>query len=627
MPQTPHHNATEPSASRATGFVSRFVVGPLFPVFLLAVFALSACYSMSRESATFDETAHIWAGYTYLKRSDFRMNVEHPPLIKLLAAAPLVLTGARMPTSDGDDNWTQGRQWVFGYKFFYATPGNDADRLLFMARFPVVLLGMLLGVLVFFFARDLTGPAGARIALFAFALCPTMLAHTRLVTTDLGMGLFYLASVYAVYRAGRRITPLTMILPGVALGLALSTKFSALLLLPVMALLLLVRALDSSPLDVALPFRRTPAATRPAKLAACSILLFVTLVIAWLTVWSSYGFRFSITPDTSAEIEASVSGYINAHRAGHPGFSRLIDRAASRRLLPEGFLGGFTYAAARSGERSAYLLGAHSLSGFRYFFPVAFLVKTPLALLVALIPALALLGRDRRRSWGVLCLAVAGSCYIAAALTSNLNIGHRHLLPVYPFLFVALGALAHWLERTRTLMVLGGLGIWYVAAWLYITPHYLAYFNELTLGPAHGDRVLVDSSIDWGQDVKALGRYAERHGITRLPYAHFGTASPNYYGIKQFIALPGYSLLPPEERSAVWTIDDLRQGKAEYVAIHVTNLRGVYLYEGTDYYKDFWGLEPVARIGYSINVYRNPWFRPSPQQAPDHGDPRPVGVR
>ena len=598
----------EQSEPHMNGSFSRLAAGPLLPVFLLAVFALSALYSLSRESATFDETAHVWAGYTYLKRADFRINVEHPPLIKLLAGTPLVLAGARMPSSDGNDNWTQGEQWVQGYRFFYQTPGNDADRLLLLARLPVVLLGILLGALVFFFARDLTGPTGARIALFAFALCPTMLAHTRLVTTDLGMGLFYLAAVYAVYRAGCRLTPLTLVMPGIALGLALATKYSALLLIPVMALLLLARSLNATPQAVALPFRSTPVVTRTGKTAVSTLLLVIALAVAFLVVWLSYGFRYSRAPEPSAALEASVAGHIDAYRAAHPLAARVVDGVASRRLLPEGYLTGFTYAAARSGERSSYLLGAHSLSGFRYFFPVAFLVKTPLALLVALIPALALLGRDKRRRWGTLCVTVAVCSYAAAALASNLNIGHRHLLPVYPFLFVTLGALAPWRQRPRARIVLGGLGLWYCGAWLFITPHYLAYFNELSLGPKHGDQVLVDSSIDWGQDVKALGRYVTQHGITRLPYAHFGTASPTYYGIRPFIALPGYSLLPPEERSEVWTIDDLKQGKAEYVAIHVTNLRGVYLYEGTDYYKDFWGLEPVARIGYSINVYRNPWF-------------------
>jgi len=164
------------------------------------------------------------------------------------------------------------------------------------------------------------------------------------------------------------------------------------------------------------------------------------------------------------------------------------------------------------------------------------------------------------------------------------------------------------------------LAAWYVGSWAFITPHYLAYFNELTLGPAHGDRVLADSNIDWGQDVGRLAAWARAHGVARLPYAHFGTARPQSYGLAPFISLPGSSIVPLDDRLEQWSLRDLAERDVEFVAIHVTNLRGVYLPDtmrvagreeviGQHYYKDFWPLEPVARIGYSINVYRNPWQR------------------
>lgn len=624
--------AAEPAARGASGAnlrgsveraVAALATSRWLPAALLVVFAASATSSLVREGPTFDETAHLSAGYTYLTQFDFRLTPEHPPLAKVLSAMPLVLAGARMPDAPGHDGWQRGDAWAFGYDFFYRTRGNDANTLLTLGRLPIVGLGVLLGVLVYVFAREVSGETGGRMALFCLAFCPTVLAHTRLATTDVAVTLFYLATVHATYRLGQHLSLATGAYLGVALGLALASKFSALLLLVVTGALLVWRALDRSPLASSVGHRERVLSGSAQKGVALAGMFVIVLGVALCIVWGVYGFRFEAYAEPGRHLDASVAAHLTTFLRQHPWLGAALDMARAHRLLPESYLDGFTYLAARSGGRAAYLLGERSMSGFPFFFPIAFAVKTPLPVVLLALPAVAsLLLGGPERSWTRRCLGVGALTYLGVSLAASLNIGQRHLLPLYPFLFIAIGSLAPWIDgrQARQWLRYALLATWYVAAWVSITPHYLAYFNELALGPAHGDRILADSNLDWGQDVKALGQWVRHRGITTLPYAHFGTSRPQYHGIDPFISLPGASTVPPEDRAEEWTLADLAAGRAEFVAIHVTNLRGVYLPDtmtvagrrhavGKDYYQQFVDQEPVARIGYSINVYRNPWYR------------------
>ena len=603
--------------------LTRLVTARWLPAVLLAVFAASAINSLVRESATFDETAHLSAGYSYLTMFDYRLTPEHPPLAKLLSAFPLVITGAKMPEGPGRDGWQRGDAWSFGYDFLYRTPGNDADTLLTLGRLPIVGLGVLLGILVYVFGRDVSGEAGGRIALFCLAFCPTVLAHTRLATTDIAMALGYVATAHATYRLGRHLSPWTVVYLGVSLGLALSAKFSALLLLPVTAMLLLWRTLDATPLAASFG-RRARVFGSPAQKSGVVVATYVLVIgLALCVVWGVYGFRYAASAEPGLHLNAVDAAILRDYLRQHPALDQVMQQVKAHHWLPETYLDGFAYLAARSGERSAYLLGERSMAGFPFYFPIAFLVKTPLPMVLLTVPAIAaLLLGGAARSWARRCIGVASLVYLGVSLAASLNIGQRHLLPLYPFLFIAVGSLAPWVDGTtaRNWPRFSLLAAWYVIAWASISPHYLAYFNELSLGPARGDRILADSNLDWGQDVKGLGQWVSEHGVTLLPYAHFGTTRPQYYGITPFISLPGASIVPRDDRAAEWTLEDLEAGRAEYVAIHVTNLRGVYLPDtmtvdgrlrsvGKDYYRRFIDLEPVARIGYSINVYRNPWYR------------------
>lgn len=603
--------------------LARMATGRWLPAALLGIFAVSAIGSLVREGATFDEPAHLSAGYASLMLSDYRFSQEHPPLARLLCAIPLALAGASLPDPAQHDGWRRGDEWSFGYDFLYRTAGNDANTLLMLGRLPVVGLGVLLGLLVYAFAREASGEVDGRVALFCLAFSPSVLAHTRLVTTDVAMALFYLATIHATYKLGNRLSASTCTYLGIAIGMALSSKFSALLLLPITILLLAWRSLDHAPLGWSLGLRTHVIASRLGKAAALSLAFILAAGLALTVVWSVYGFRFAAAPSADLQVNAERVAIVDRYLGQHHALGTIVHTAKRYRLVPESFIDGAAYLAARSVRRGGYLLGERSAHGFAFYFPVAFAAKTPLPVVVLVIPAIAsLLLGGPSRAWLRRCLGAGAVAYLAVSIAAGLNIGERHLLPLYPLLFIAIGSLSPWFDGTqaRRWPLFALLGAWYVGAWASISPHYLAYFNELAGGPARGDRILVDSNLDWGQDVKGLGRWIQQQGAGPIPYSHFGTSRPQYYGIAPFISLPGASRIPLADRDAEWSLEDLQQGKAEYVAIHVTNLRGVYLPDtmtingrresiGQNYYRKFQDLPPVASIGHSINVYRNPWYR------------------
>jgi predicted membrane-bound dolichyl-phosphate-mannose-protein mannosyltransferase len=260
----------------------------------VALYAALAITSMRTQSATFDEGSHLPAGYTYLKLGDHRLNPEHPPLVKTLAALPLLFMDVTIKPDD--EAWALRRQWEFGKRFLYRW--NDADRLLFWGRLPVVALGALLGVSVFLWARHRYGQRAASLALFLCVLSPDVLAHGQLVTTDVGIALFMFLSVIAFDAASRRVSAGRVALAGLAAGAAFATKFSAVLLLPILASLALVAVVAPQPMTLALPGRGPrEVAHRTARGVAMAGVLAAIAVLSLLVVWGSYGFRSRLSPD------------------------------------------------------------------------------------------------------------------------------------------------------------------------------------------------------------------------------------------------------------------------------------------------------------------------------------------
>jgi hypothetical protein len=297
---------------------------------------------------------------------------------------------------------------------------------------------------------------------------------------------------------------------------------------------------------------------------------------------------------------------------------------ANAGLVPEDYARGLVFVVTHSEARSAFLMGELSDRGFPQYFLMTFLLKTPLPLLLLTALAVARAPRLARRDAVLLWLPVV--VYVGLTFTRGLQIGHRHLLPVYPFLFLAAGEAASRLvdwRRPIGLVVAAVLGLWYGVGTLRVHPHHLAYFNEIAGGPANGWRLLVDSNLDWGQDLKRLAQWTRTHDVPRLKLSYFGSADPAYYGIEAQ-ALPGYTA-----PHAARLTREIAPG--DVLAVSVTNLQGVYLdAEDRRLMDRIRVLEPIGRAGWSIRIYRADFRWPeaaTPPAAAGDAGPGPGAVR
>ncbi|MFQ5916299.1 MAG: ArnT family glycosyltransferase [Candidatus Binatia bacterium] len=552
--------------------------------------------SLRYKSSTFDEATRFPAGYSYLLKGDYRLNPEHPPFIKLLVGVPLLLLDIRMPPEKTP--WHPDTQFPYSHQFLYEY--NDADTLLFLGRLSVLPLSLLLGTFVFLWAKELFGRSGSLFALFLYSFEPNILAHGGLVNTDLGITCFIFLTIYGFYQLLNKVSPLRLLLTGFAFGLALVTKFSSLWIIPIL-LLLGLSAVVSRPSIIVQSFRGhlVKISGRGRSLILVLVVLIAIGLIGYLTIWGSYRFRY----EASAISKQSFHGFWDQSLPEQPLIKQVFLRARESRALPEAYLFGLSRVI-KGTTRDAFLMGEVS-KGWWYYFLVTFVVKTPLPLILLLALALSLLPKLwRENRVGALFLIVPVLIYFGIASASRLNIGHRHLLPIYPFLFVLAAAVIPWFQKQKVLIkgFLAVLPVWYMVASVSIFPHYLAYFNELVGGPENGYKYLVDSNLDWGQDLRGLKRYMDKHGIKRVWLSYFGTASPDYYGIA-YNYLPSYIIFNPR-RERVPT---------PFVAISATNLQGIYLPAlrlDPDTFAAFRKKKPLAKVGYSIFIYHLNGARP-----------------
>jgi 4-amino-4-deoxy-L-arabinose transferase-like glycosyltransferase len=568
----------------------------------LALYIGLAVDSMRQTSATFDEPAHLSAAWTHLALQDYRLSPDHPPLVQSLAAVPLLFMGVRMDASD--EAWTGHAIWRFARHWLYVW--NDAGRLLFWGRFAIVIVGAALVAALFLWTRARFGPAPALVALFLAVLSPDLLAHGQVVTTDMGAAATMFLAVVAFDAALRRTTPARVLVAGLALGAALATKLSALGLGPILLALALARLVDPRPLVGGFG-AESSVAGRAARAAVLAGVLIALIPVAVAVIWAAYGFQrgFGADPGLAATFPWE------SLRASHPLVQGSVQAARDLGLLPDPYLFGFLRFFQHSEARRAFLLGHVSATGFPQFFLVSFLVKTPLPLLALLLLAAAGRGRDAARTGALAAAWVPFLVYAALTQTRGLNIGHRHLLPLYPFAFVLAGAAGAWLPRRlgrAGALALAALLGWYAWGTLHVHPHELAYFNETVGGPANGWRVLVDSSLDWGQDLARVEPWMRRHGIRQYKLSYFGSASPRYHGITGEM-LPGYSSprVPRVTREV---------SPGDILAVSATNLQGIYIEdEDQPLMARIRQLSPIGRIGYSILVFRADFRWPGPDDS------------
>jgi hypothetical protein len=534
-------------------------------------------FSALQESPIGDEPLELTAGYSYLKRGDFRMNPEHPPLAKMLAALPLLRFHLYFPADP--TSWSTAEESAFGREFFESN-GGKADAFLFAARLTSIFLTLCLGLAITLWARSAFSSATALVALGLYAFDPSITAHGRYVKNDVAITLLAFLACIAWSAFLARPNLRRFLLTGLALGAATATKFSALFLLPVFVILLAIRHWQSG--KVRQLWRNAGALLGVVSLSVVVVFL-IYAVPAFVHGVKLGGADLQVVHDLMDRNEAAAVARIsNGGGHAHPFFEGLIV------FLDHNTIG-----------HSSYLLGMHGAKGWWYYFPVAFAVKMPAATLAFLalagwVCATQIRGvRFRSISFSWFVVAIPLAVFAAFSMTSHLDIGIRHLLPIWPFLFILAAAIfEHAQFRYRWAIVLV-LGAGLVAESASIYPHYLAFFNVLAGGPSRGPRILADSNIDWGQDAKGLSAWLRGRGgnAPKACVDYFGSADLRRLGIS------GQSL------PVKWQIE--RRISLDCVAaISVNPLYGAS--EDPGNYAWLRDIPPDARIGYSIYIYDLP---------------------
>jgi len=525
---------------------------------LLAAFWWLAVSASLEKSHTSDELPHLTAGYAFDRFGDFRMHPENGVLPQRLFGLPALAADVRFPMDDL--RWRHSTYWQLGWDYFYAL-NNPTDWLVLTARSLNALFGVALGLFIFLVARAWFGRAGGWLALAFFAVSPQFLAHAGLATSDLAAATMLTLAPWFFWRHLERRNLASGLLAGMMSGLALTAKFNGVLLAPIYAVLALADAWlrDGHPKDA------TPA--RGRRFALNLALAAAQGATAVAIIWAFFNFRFSARGPGTPELVQFAWSW--SEMLGTLGWKRGFVEAALRwHLLPEAWLYGLTNVLAGEAARPAFFAGEHSLTGWWQFFPTLFLLKTPLAFLVALGAAL-VIGLFRLRCGSPelrrACLEHAAPLIVSAlvvwgiALRSNLNIGDRHILAIYPVLFVGVGVLA---TSRRLLWPAAMLAAAAAYASGIVRPHYLASFNALAGGPPKAYRLFVDSSLDWGQDLPAARQWLAAHSRPdeKLHLGYFGSAWPPHYGVRphHFLPTPTYlvspTLVPYEYQPGLYAI-------------------------------------------------------------------------
>ena len=451
-------------------------------IFLILSFCLQAVLAVPRLSATSDEAVHLASGYSYWETRDFRMNPEHPPLAKLLAALPLLMIRPKLDTST--DVWKNSSEYEFGFDFLYR---NDADRLLFWGRLPMIGLAALGAMLTFMWSRDLFGPVAAVLAVGLYAFSPNLLAHGMLITTDVPVAVFSLLTLYLFWKQRERPASRGSLVTGLALGLAMATKYSGALLPLLIVGLSCLRA-----------FRQS---NRKQAILAEVRSLMMMAAASLFVIEAAY--LFAVSPI----VYFRNASFVNAnHSPTYP----------------------------------YYLLGQLKEGGWWYYFLIAFIFKATLATLILILLGIIRGFAGLLHRWGETILLATIVFYVAVISAGADNLGIRYLLPIFPLLFIWVSRIVplYWPNPfgRALLVVLFGWQIW-AALWTF--PNYIPYFNELSGGAGRGTDILDDSNVDWGQALKQAAAYVKEKAIENVTVCSFSPFdNPPYYGLPANLPAP-----------------------------------------------------------------------------------------
>ncbi len=577
---------------RAFAAVKRFIVAHAAEVVcacLLLAMGANLFAAISRKSITNDEIVHIPAGYYHLVAGDFQLNNEHPPLVKMWAALPLLFIQPDEPPAPttADENFME-RTWGFHARFW---PANRArfQSVTFWPRLMMIPVTLALGALIFVYARKLFGETAALIAVALYVLEPTVLAHGRIVHTDVPATLVYLLFFFTLHRYTEAPEVKRALLLGLACAVALLTKFSMLVILPVLGICLLAGLFVN----------------RRDSRRRLRVVLHAGLVSAVILFAVNAAYRFQ-----HPALEASDVRWVEM-KSPALFVPIMTGIGVLSKIIPTYYLFGvYNIEIHNHYGHATSLLGQYNDQGWWYYFPVAFALKTTLPFLLLAVVALAwsvwrfTRSHEGKRDARFLFIVVPVVVYLAISLTSHINIGIRHFLPVYPFLFIAAGAfLANLLHHRKPagIVVLVVLFSWMTFEAVRTFPDYTPYMNQLASRHPHW-YYLADSNVEWGDDVGALAAYLKARGETKVSAAlSAGWSTLRMYDVEylDLISMPPGAT--PETR---------------YVAIGVSELNGATVFlsqingvpitqeQRVNFFARYRNRQPEAVFGGSIYLFR-----------------------
>lgn len=509
---------------------------------LLGFFVVNGLIAARTHTPTVDEFVYLPAGYYHLRTGDLTFDASNPPLFKMAMALPLLAMDLQLERDPRwRDNSTGWGPWVFGTRFMELNRAAYFDAF-FAARLMTIVFGIVTGALLWWWARTLLSPVAALAALSLYATSPIVLAHSALATLDIGVTMLILAAFVALVHFSANHQRRWAVMAGALFGLGVAGKGVALIFAPLVPLLTAAswRAWDR---EGALRFAGS---------------MMVLGASAWLALLAVY--QFSEFP------------------------------------LPGPVLEGIRFQAIASsaGEFPAFLNGEWSQTGWWYYFLEALVLKTPLPTIAFLLIGLVTIARRRGRGAGDLWI-VLPPLFLLYVLSFHFgkNYGVRYLLPAWPFLMLVAGVGVEVLLRTRrSAVVVGVLALWQVATAVLTAPHHLAYFNELAGASDHHRRLLLDSNLDWGQDLGRLKTYLDDNNVERISLGYFGHVDPDLYGIDYDLPLDA----PAPGRYALSA-----NFLAGYPYAITYGERMVGVRPGAWSWLD--RLPPIARVGRSIYVF------------------------
>lgn len=553
---------------------------------LLAILLLQLALKIRTESITWDEDDHLYAGYMSWKTADFGLNPEHPPLVKMLAALPILNMPLRVPVLQNRE--FKHEAFLGGKEFLFK---NDADTMLFRARMAAATLTLLLALLVFLAGQEMFGTAAGFVALTLLVFDPNQLAHGAFVTTDTGLTCFLFATVYAFYRYVKQPSAWRLLLVGVAGGLALSAKHTGILIFPILLALAICEYL----------LRRKSETTEPRlRISQYVSALAIITVMSLAILWAFYGFRYAARPSGLQLNPPSAAFFASLSR---PREAKLLATVAHFHLLPESYLYGLADVRTMDDFYSSYLLGKVYPHGVWFYFPFAILIKSTLAFLILLAIAIwAVSTRKLQRPREVMFLSIPPAIYLAVAMSSHMNIGVRHILPIYAFVGVLIGGVAVALvaKQRKWMYVFAALVLFQIVTSVRAFPTYISYVNEAWGGQKNAWWLLSDSNADWAQQLKATRKYLDSRGVKDCWFVYFayGVVDTTYYGI------PCKALPTPD---AMWVHEKFYDTPSiidGMILISAGNLSGFEFGPGElNPYEQFKTIKPTAVIQNGIFVY------------------------